>query len=80
MSFPRIHLLSRSEPWYAGDSIAADCGTVILKPVAKGQINDWAEDGIGFMGVCPKCVKAKQPAKYLYAIREALDEKGAMVE
>jgi len=75
MALARIHLLSRAEPWYAGDNLEVACGLIVLHPVAKGMIDDDGSGflGLGFLGVCPKCNKAVQakPQRYLYAIVEA---------
>ena len=81
MSFTKFHLLTRAEPYFAGDKIEAACGTVILKPVTKGMIEDEPWE-IGFWGVCPKCAKATlaDQKRYLYVVREALDAEGKMVE
>ena len=58
MALARIHLLSRAEPWYAGDNLEVACGVIVLHPVAKGMIDDCA--GLSFNGVCPQCLKAIQ--------------------
>lgn len=69
MSFARIHLLSRSEPWYAGDNLTVACGHMVCHPVARGMID--GDDELMFTPVCRKCAEALKPARYLYAIVEA---------
>lgn len=73
MSLWKFHLLSRSEPYFAGDKVEVACGVMVLKPITKGMIDDAPDGFLGFLGVCPKCVKAMlgKSERYLYAICEA---------
>ena len=80
MSFARIHLVFRAEPWSGGNDVETLCGAKLRHPVAVGMIDYRHDPDLEFTRVCPKCGKLNGSGRYLYALVEALDKKGAMVE